>query len=242
MSLHVSVGNGEGQGPARKAKGEKVLHNLQGQRLGRKGRTTRDRILAAADKLINESEDLQVSLKAIAREAGIGMSALYNYFGDYADIILALLGKVSDEAEGAYLTHLARHWEDENLAEECDRFIQNFAAHWARHANLFHVRNTLADHRSQQIIDNRMSGSKEVGAAFVLQMGGRPDGEDSVAQGMASALYIGIERVVSVLNNRDLPNLHTSSFRPKSPHLLYAQARLLEFGIREMRASPAQTD
>ncbi|MFD2136315.1 hypothetical protein ACFSLT_16405 [Novosphingobium resinovorum] len=43
-----------------------VSHNLNGQRLGRKGRVTRERILAAAIELIEDSEE-PVTLARVAR-------------------------------------------------------------------------------------------------------------------------------------------------------------------------------
>src|SRR3546814_11955977 len=56
-----------------------VSHNLNGQKLGRKGRITRERILAAAIELIDSPEEA-VTLSAVARRASLGMTTLYNYF------------------------------------------------------------------------------------------------------------------------------------------------------------------
>ena len=51
-----------------------LSHNLLGQRLGRKGRDTRERILAATARLLLGPADNVISLSAVAREASLGMT------------------------------------------------------------------------------------------------------------------------------------------------------------------------
>jgi len=78
--------------PKRAAAGAKPLsHNLNGQRLGRKGRDTRARILAATNELLAGPIDTPISLSAVARQASLGMTSLYQYFTDLTELLLALL-------------------------------------------------------------------------------------------------------------------------------------------------------
>lgn len=218
-----------------RAQSAKVLRNLQGQKLGRKGQITRAKIIAGAQKLIAESADPNISMSAVAREVGIGMTSLYNYFPNLSELVLALLELAMEDADEAYLDHLSVRWSDETLAEDCRKFVTDFTDFWAKNANLFHVRNYLADQRNQQMIQHRVIAAREVGLRITRQMDAEPEGRDSLAQGMASALYIAIERVSSVLNNRDLPADVDGNFRPKSNYLLEAQSRLLELGLRSVR-------
>src|SRR4051812_7547086 len=74
-------------------------HNLNGQRLGRKGRLTRDRILVAANELLATPTDVPFSLSAVARQASLGMTSLYLYFTDLTELLLAILEPLMDEAE-----------------------------------------------------------------------------------------------------------------------------------------------
>ena len=69
-----------------------LSHNLNGQRLGRKGRDTRDRIIAAATELLAEPGNAAFTLSAVARKAGLGMTSLYVYFKDLGELVLALPG------------------------------------------------------------------------------------------------------------------------------------------------------
>ena len=62
---------------ASSAAGENPLsHNLQGQKLGRKGRVTRERIIAAAEKLLAGPPGTPVTLSAVAREASLARTTL----------------------------------------------------------------------------------------------------------------------------------------------------------------------
>src|SRR5579871_6514030 len=71
-----------------------ISHNLAGQRLGRKGRDTRERIMAAAAELIDEAGEGAISMSSVARRASLGMTSLYNYFADFTEVVLALLEPV----------------------------------------------------------------------------------------------------------------------------------------------------
>ena len=68
---------------------DSLSHNLLGQRLGRKGRDTRERILAATQRLLDGPIDAPISLSAVAREASLGMTTLYLYFSDLTELLLA---------------------------------------------------------------------------------------------------------------------------------------------------------
>ena len=213
-----------------------IVRNLNGQRLGRKGRLTRQRIISSADRIVRESKDLQISLSAVAREADMRMTSLYNYFSDLTEVLLAVLDEVMAEAETAYLSQLRRRWDDENLDEECGKFLNSFYEFWQKHANLLHLRNNIADQRNQQMIATRVTSAREIIALLVFQMDGEPKGETNFVHSMASVLYMGIERAISVLNNPDLPKNLPGPFRPHVQNILAAETKLLAFAIRDQRA------
>ena len=76
-----------------------VSHNLNGQRLGRKGRDTRARILAATNELLANSVDVPISLSAVAREASTHAYVPYSKFP---------VGVATPEIIAAYDVHLKR--------------------------------------------------------------------------------------------------------------------------------------
>lgn len=234
MNAHNPIQQGPAPSPPRRIAGE-VVHNLNGQRLGRKGLVTRGRILEAARKLIDERDDLQISLSAIAAEASLGMTSLYNYFGDLADVVLALLDELATEAEAAYLVRMRQRWTDDELADQCRQFVFAFFEFWAQNANIYHVRNNLTDRRDPKMIAYRVPVAEEMIGLIVFQMDGSVAERDDRSNSMASAVFMGIERATSVLTNphllRDLPQ----TMRPDQQGLLEAEADLFTFAIRTCR-------
>ena len=73
---------------------EAVSHNQVGQKLGRKGQQTRERILSAMLELLAEVDGPPVTLTAVAKEAKVRLPNLYLYFPDMGALLLAALERV----------------------------------------------------------------------------------------------------------------------------------------------------
>ncbi len=214
-----------------------VSHNLAGQKLGRKGRDTRDRIIAAAVELIYcAPPETQISLSAVARAANLGMTSLYNYFSDLPELLLALLEGVMATAEERYLAMLRQRWADAELADRCYEFIAGYHDFWARHTRLLHLRNSLSDGGDQRMIDQRVGATQPIIRRIVEQMDGDPRQPRSPASAMATVLMIGIERSVTIATDRELPILIAQDIQHDANHFLRPCARLMEMAIRDMRA------
>jgi len=225
------------------AEKEALSHNLLGQRLGRKGRDTRERILAATERLLAGPPDTAISLSAVAREASLGMTTLYLYFKDLPELLIAVLEPIMISAEASYIGHLRNRWPDEKLGEHCMLFVESFHAFWQRHARILHLRNGLADQNDARMVEHRVSYSQPMIELFVQQMDRPYDGTRSRAQGTATVLLTGIERLVTIATDADFPRFLSESLdeEPVSfvRHLLVSAARLLELGIRDNRATAA---
>lgn len=217
-----------------------VSHNLNGQRLGRKGRDTRARILAATNELLANSIDVPISLSAVAREASLGMTSLYLYFTDLTELLLAVLEPVMAEAEDAYLKHLRERWPDETLNAHCLECVTAIHAFWHKNSMILHLRNSMSDQRDKRMAANRVNSARPVIAMLVQQMDHDPGDHESPANGMATVLYTGIERVVTVATDRVLPTVLPGDFAPNVRNFLRSEARLLELGIRDFRALAAE--
>jgi AcrR family transcriptional regulator len=214
-----------------------LSHNLNGQRLGRKGRDTRARILAATNELLAGSIDTPISLSAVARQASLGMTSLYLYFNDLTELLLALLEPLTADAEESYLRHLRERWPDDNLNAHCLEFVTAIHGFWHRNSTILHLRNSMADQRDKRMMEQRVRAAQPVILMLVAQMDQDPAVSDTPAAGMATVLYTGIDRVVTVTTDRILPTLLPGEFSPNVRNFLHAEARLLELGIREFRAS-----
>jgi AcrR family transcriptional regulator len=212
-----------------------LSHNLNGQRLGRKGRDTRDRILSATRDLLEAPLETQITLSAVAREAGLGMTSLYKYFGDLTELLVSVLAPVSAEADAGYLAQLREPWPDEALFDHALTFMKSYHGFWVQHSRLLHLRDTLAGQGDKRMMDQRVLLSMKTIELLINQMGGKVDELYSPAMGMATVLYAGFERVVVISTDTSMPSQIERPFEPRIEHLLTAEAQLIEFGIRQFR-------
>jgi AcrR family transcriptional regulator len=220
-----------------KQKPAKALsHNLNGQRLGRKGQATRERILAATNELLAGPADVQITLSAVARNAGLGMTSLYLYFNDLTELLLAVLEPVMATTEERYVSLLRDHWPEEELGARALAFVTAYHGFWVQHSRLLHLRNNMADQRDEGMLLHRVRSAQPLMRLFVEQMDGNLEDPGSPVFSMATALMTGLERVVTVTTDTTLQDLLHARFSSSHRHLLHAEARLLELGIRDTRA------
>jgi len=212
-----------------------VVRNLSGQKMGRKGHITRERILAAAVDLLESEDEEPITLSAVARGASLGMTSLYNYFSDLTELLLAVLDPVMDTAEEAYMARLRDYWPDGELAERCLDSVTSYHRFWAQHSRLLHLRNSMADQRDERMILHRIESTRPVIALVVGQMTGVPGEGRSPAAAMATMVMTGIERSITVATDQHMPKLFGEAFLGHSERFLSPGARLMELAIRDMR-------
>jgi AcrR family transcriptional regulator len=217
------------------AAGDDVSHNLNGQKLGRKGRGTRERILTACAEILANPAEAPISMSAVARKASLGMTSLYNYFSDLTELLLAVLEPVMTEAEDAFLAILRERWPDERLGERCYAFMQAYHEFWSRHSRLLHLRNAMADSGDHRMLVQRVQATQPMILLLVAQMDGDPDERETPIRGMATVLMTGIERTVTVATDPNLTGLFGEDNRLPGEHYLRPEARLMELAIRDTR-------
>lgn len=218
--------------------GAKIDTNLQGQRLGRKGRTTRDRIIAAARDVIENPNSEEFSVSAVARRADLRVSSIYNYFSDLTELFMTVLEPVIDEAQAKHLEILESYWPDEELELKCSQFMEAFHEFWENNVRLLHLRNNLAQQHNPRVLFHRISSARRIVARLALQMGAPNDENWGDEHDLASVLFAGLERVVTIITDELLdapypPNLE----RRFGKGSLKQQARLLALAIREARSA-----
>lgn len=219
-----------------------ISHNLNGQRLGRKGRGTRERILTACAELLADPEDTPISMSAVARRASLGMTSLYNYFADLTEVLLAVLDPVMATAEESFLAILRDHWPDDELGERCYAFMRAYHGFWAKHSRLLHLRNAMADSGDRRMLIHRVNSTQPLIGLFVAQMRGEGDDMASPMRGMATVMMTGIERTVTVATDTGLTGLFGPDQRRSEDHYLRPEARLMELAIRDTRQRGAAGD
>lgn len=219
---------------------DSLSYNLQGQKLGRKGRGTRERILAAAERLLAAPPDTPMSLSAVAREASLGMTTLYLYFSDLTELLLAVLDPIYGSFERLYLADLGPRWADDALTDHCTRFVEAYHGFWEQHSRILHLRNSYADFKDPRMMAHRTRVFRPVVSLLIQQMDGDPGEIFSPTYGMAATLVTAIERLVTVSTDVDFPSV-VDDPKMQVRTLLGGCARLIELGIRDRRAFAAQT-
>lgn len=213
---------------------ENISHNLNGQRLGRKGRLTRERILSAAIELLDGASEDAFTLGNVAKRSGLGLTSLYNYFTDLTELMLAVLEPVMATADDAYLSLLRERWPDEELAEHCYAFVRAYHAFWLRHSRLLHFRNSMADQRDQRMFSHRVNSTRPIIELLVGQMGeDMTPGHQSAT--MATMIMIGVERSVTIATDLDIREVAGMPPDLDVDRYLVPGARLMELAIRDVR-------
>jgi AcrR family transcriptional regulator len=214
---------------------EPVVHNLNGQRLGRKGRDTRDRIVAAAQEILAEPKDESlITLSEVARRASIRMGTLYLYFADLSELILAVLEPVMATIEEEYVHLVREHWPDAELNQRARQFVNAYFGFWSKHTRLLHLRNNMADRGDERMLQHRVRSAIPVMRLIVTQMNSRLTERGTIMSSTATALMTGLERVATVMTDTKVPYVINEAPNPVNL-LLEAEARLFELAIRDQR-------
>lgn len=223
-----------------------ITHNLVGQRLGRKGQETRDRIIAAMTRLLAIQDDTPITLSAVAREASLGISTLYIYFPDMGELVLAVLRRTLAEGEPGSTEYLHEFWPDAHLSDSVLRFTQTFFAFWEQHARLLKMRNSFADSRDLRFVRQRQQMSSPVRAMLTRQMCVQPGECDPIYEDCATVVLTGLERVATIVINPDFATLAGFESEEERKHyverLALAEARLIEALLRDMRRQAQMTE
>jgi AcrR family transcriptional regulator len=175
-----------------------VSHNQIGQRLGRKGQETRERILAAMLSLVADPDGPSITLTNVAAAAKVRLTNLYLYFPDLGDLVLAALERVMESAEEAFVARLRRRWGDDELHDACLDFLEAHYAFWKRNARLLHLRNALADAGDIRVVIYRNAVTRPLIDLLLAQMA-ESAGDCS---DVATVLMTALERVATVVTNQ----------------------------------------
>lgn len=222
---------------------EEVRHNAAGQRLGRKGQETRERILAAALRLFEDPLGPPVTLTSVAREASVSLSNFYLYFPDFVDLVLALLDRVMADSQADYIEVMRTRWSDDDLSRRCLLFLEEHYQFWRRHTRLLHLRNTLSE-SDARVMEYRQRAIQPILQFLAMQMD-HGAGQGFTCADLAMVLLIGFERTATIVTAArfevlalEQANMADDNFVDR---LICGEARMLELAIRDCRAQRRMT-
>jgi AcrR family transcriptional regulator len=220
-----------------------VSYNQIGQKLGRKGQETRERILAAMLELAADPDGPPLTLTCVARAAGVRLTNLYLYFPDLGELALAALGRVMATAEDGFLALVRRRWPDDGLRDCCLAFLEAHYDFWRRNARLLHLRNALADTTDLRLLHHRHAASRPLIDLLVAQMdGSRGEGAGETVSDTAIILLTMLERMATVVTNPQFRTVVGPESEPDQDayvrRLLRTEADMMALVIADRR-SPA---
>lgn len=178
----------------------KTSINKQGQALGPKGFATRERLMKAAEQLLQDHSPLDLTAVAIAKQAKTSSATFYMYFDDVKDAFFSLSLEASDHVVSVMQAlGSAPKTEFEAAAR---RMVQAFTDAYNRHRHILRYRNMEADRGDESFEKIRMRSylkEIEVIADWIYNAGDdvqKPTRSDAFS--LATVLHAGMERLASL--------------------------------------------
>jgi AcrR family transcriptional regulator len=123
---------------------KKSILGADGRVLGARAESTRNRLLEATAKLLNEQGVLELKIVDITREVGSSPATFYQYFVDVDAALLALADQATAD-ETPLVSHLRSGWDGEDGLQRAGEFIDAYTEFWDSHNAVLRVRNLKAE-------------------------------------------------------------------------------------------------
>ena len=179
---------------------DEKARNLNGQRIGRKGQQTRQRLLDAAVEVLKNTGLRDVSVAELARRAGTSPATFYVYFAGVPELVLEAL-KIASQSDEALLRYASADWSDDPDGS-ARRFVDRYFDLWQRHRTLYVVRNLTAEEGDKRFIAARQRSARPVIEALaenVARAKARKAIETEVSDlALAAAIVTMVERISAV--------------------------------------------
>ena len=191
--------------------------------LGRKGRETRARLLAAARKLLETTSPLHLTAAAIAKEARTAPATLYVYFADVQDVLYALALETHEAFEQLAQRHAEWFTDGNRLEIDAKALIAAYNEIYSAHARVLQYRSLEADRSNARFVELQMNDAVPIIELLARAIRrNRPDLSKAEAFADAVVFQCALERLASVRLQfpRDRPG-------PSSDELDRAQARII---------------
>jgi AcrR family transcriptional regulator len=136
--------------------------NKHGQALGRKGNSTRQRLMDATRELLTSHSPLELTAVSVAKEAGTSSATFYIYFNDVRDVIYHLSLVAGDEMREVHRI-LEEPWNPEQIEfDHALRAVKAFIAIWDRHRDILRFRNLEADRGDKSFYELRLDSARPI--------------------------------------------------------------------------------
>lgn len=198
--------------------------NQNGQRLGTKGRRTRQRLIDVTIALLETHGLRDLTVAEVARTADTSPATFYVYFEGVPEVVLAAL-ETAEQSEPSLLCLLDLDWCGEDGLSIARQFVRAYCDVWHKHRTVFRVRNLAAEEGDQRFIMARHLAAQPILAALVepilrAQAAGRVS-KDLHPLSTAGAIMTLLERLAAVgPSTRNEKGLTFGSLIDSSAHMI----------------------
>ena len=152
--------------------------NKLGHKIGARGGRTRQAILDATRRLLNERHYGEIRVADLASAADVSPSNFYTYFKTVDEPGLALCEAAADDFQGL-ANHFQADWPGDRAFAIARAFILDVMAIWRAHGQVLRVEQMLADNGETAFVESRVRRLRRLHLAI----------ERRVAQAHAAGLH-----------------------------------------------------
>lgn len=152
--------------------------NKLGHKIGARGGRTRQAILDATQRLLNERHYGEIRVADLASAAGVSPSNFYTYFKAVEEPVLALCEVAAADFQGL-AAHFQADWPGDKAFVIARAFILDVMAIWRSHGQVLRVEHMLADNGDAAFVESRVRRLRRLHLSI----------ERRVAQAHASGLH-----------------------------------------------------
>jgi AcrR family transcriptional regulator len=168
---------------------------LDGRALGRRGAQTRQRLLDATARLLEDNGLRELRVVDIARAVDLAPATFYQYFHDVEEAVLALSVAVGEETSSLSAL-VAQSWSGPAGLDVVRRLVEDFIANWDQHRGVLRTRNLAAQEGDLRFRAVRNDALRPLTEGIAAKVAAR--GEAGVAPYAAAAAMVSmLERMAA---------------------------------------------
>lgn len=134
-------------------------HNHFGQKIGSKGQRTRQALIEATVRLLEERGLRDVSVSDVARLANTSPATFYVYFRGVPDVVLAALAGARHTSPRLDAL-MSRDWLEPGGEDAALALVDEYTALWAQNRTIFRVRNLAAEEGDERFYQARLDAAR----------------------------------------------------------------------------------
>lgn len=138
-----------------------TARNLLGQKMGRKGRETRQKIMDAVLELLKTSSYKDLSVSDIASQADLSNATFYVYFKDVEELLYACVLAAALDLDELHAI-LDSEWSADNVREKVRRYVEVYNELWEKYRVELRVRNLEADQGNLRFLNLRIETTRDL--------------------------------------------------------------------------------